>query len=141
MGSRGCCDAGRRPDGSERETGWSARRVAAVLGGLFEGEAPVEDAGGVLGAGARAGERAAENDADQAPAATDRLEQQAVARDDRIPGLDADGAAIPADQLVGVPPPVGAVPRPLLHAEESLVHDRAERREPHHHLTQLQYLG
>src|SRR3984885_1107366 len=78
------------------------------LAGLFEGEAPVQDLGGVLGAGAGARWRAAEDDADQGAAASDDFEEQAVARRVGEAGLDADRARVVADQLVGVPPPVVA---------------------------------
>src|ERR1700729_420977 len=53
--------------GSWRGAGGGGARggSAGGLAGLFEGEAPVQDLGGVLGAGARARWRAAEDDADQ----------------------------------------------------------------------------
>jgi hypothetical protein len=59
------------------------------LGGLFEGEAPVEDLGGVLEAGEGAGGWGAEDDADEGAAVADGFEEEGVGGGVGVAGFDA----------------------------------------------------
>src|ERR1700722_19698472 len=59
------------------------------LGGLVEGEAPVEDLGGVLEAGEGAGGRGAEDDADEGAAVADGFEEEGVGGGVGVAGFDA----------------------------------------------------
>src|ERR1700735_2077317 len=77
-----------------------APRPAAGLYPLL-GESPVQDPCGGLSARRRAGGGPAEDDADQRAAAALSLEEQAVPGRVGVPGLDAVGTRIRADQVVG----------------------------------------
>jgi hypothetical protein len=69
--------------------GWFCRWGPGGLGGLLEGEAPVEDLGGVLEAGEGAGGWGAEDDADEGAAVADGFEEEGVGGVVGVAGFDA----------------------------------------------------